>query len=236
MRVALSAVTLAALLGAACRWATAPPLAEGNVAARVAEGAPAPVVLGAGDRVSVQVFLHPESSTPEAGALLDSEGRLDLPLLGPVTLAGRTLDEARALLTLEFERYVREPRVSVHVLTLASRRFYVFGEMERPGAFPLDRPLTALQALSFAGGFRPGADRAKVALLRGRREALEVYFFDGATPGVDGMVTIQPDDFLFVRLSGAGTYRDQMLPVVQSLMPPITGFASLLLVADQLNE
>jgi polysaccharide export outer membrane protein len=221
------------ILASACE---APPLARGNVASRVGE-APAPrIELGPGDRVSVQVFLHPESSTPAEGAVLDVEGRLDLPLVGPVTLAGKSTDEARAFLAEELARFLREPQVTLNLLELASRRVYVFGEMERPGAYPLDRPLTALQALSLAGGFRPGADRQKVALLRGSRDALQVYFFDGATPGPDGLVLVQPDDFLFVRLSGAGTYRDQMLPIVQSLVPPFTAFGSLLLVADQLNE
>jgi len=221
------------ILALACH---APPLAVGNVESRVAEAGAPRIELGPGDRVSVLVFLHPESSTPAEGAPLDTEGRIDLPLVGPINLANLTPDEARARLTDEFARYLRDPQVVVSVVQLASRRIYIFGEMERPGVYPMDRPLTALQALTLAGGFRPGADREKVALLRGRRDALQVYFFDGATPGPDGLVFVQPDDFLFVRLSGAGTYRDQMLPVVQSLVPPITGFASLLVVADQLNQ
>jgi len=228
-------LVLAATLGA-CRWAKAPPLAEGNVPSTVAETPHSSVRLGAGDRVSVVVFNHPESSTGELGLLLDSEGQLDLPPIGPVSLAGLTPEEARARLRDEFARYLRTPNVSFNVLELRARRVYIFGEVERPGAYPLDRSLNALQALTLAGAFRPGADRKQVALLRGERDALQVYFFNGATPGPDGLVAVQPDDFLFVRLSGAGTFRDQVLPIVQSLVPPITGFASLLVVADQLNE
>ena len=231
MRLATLVVTCS--LAGGCHAA---PLPVGNVESRVAEASAQRIVLGPGDRVSVLVFLHPESSTPAEGALIDPEGRLDLPLVGPLMLAGKSPDEARALLTEELGRFLRDPQVTLNVIQLASRRVYVFGEMERPGAYPLDRPLTALQALSLAGGFRPGADRSRVVLLRGTRDALQVYFFDGATPGSDGMVLVHPDDFLFVRLSGAGTYRDQMLPIVQSLVPPITGFASLLVVADKLNE
>lgn len=230
---ALVALTLAL---PACRWAQAPPLVQGNVESKVAEATTSRIVLGPGDRVSVVVFLHPESSTGAEGVLIDPEGRLDLPLVGTIQLAGLTPDEARARLTGELARYLRDPEVSFNVVQLASRRVYVFGEMERPGPYPLDRPLTALQALTLAGGFRPGADRDKVALLRGSGEHLEVHFFDAATPGPDGMVAVQPDDFLFVRLSGAGTFRDQILPIVQSIVPPITGLASVVVVADQLNE
>lgn len=230
-----------ALLGgllAGCAWFRPPPLAEGTVESHIGDAAPSTphLTLGPGDRLAVKVLLHPEVSTVEAGVLLDPAGQIDLPTLGPVALDGLTLDEARARLTDAFARYVREPRVSVTLLELASRRVYIFGEVERPGTYVLDRPLTALQALTLAGGFRPGADREQVALLRGDRSALQVYFFDGATPGPDGLVAVQPDDFLFVRLSGAGTFRDQILPVVQSIVPPITGLASVVVVADQLGN
>jgi protein involved in polysaccharide export with SLBB domain len=234
LRVLLLAALLA--LSSACAYFRPPPLAEGNTEAHVAEAAVRLPVLAAGDRVSVIVFQHPESSTPEQGLTLDPEGRLDLPLVGPVVLAGLTLDEARAHLTTELERYVRAPRVAVNLIEARGQRVYVFGEVERPGAFPLDRPLNALQALSLAGGFKPGADRDQVALLRGSKDALQVYFFDGATPGADGLVNVQPDDFLFVRLSGAGTFRDQILPIVQSIVPPITALASLAILADQLSD
>jgi polysaccharide export outer membrane protein len=235
MRIAL------ALLGgllAACAAFRPPPLVEGTVESRIgSEGAaPTHLTLGPGDRVAVKVLLHPEISTVEAGVLLDPMGQLDLAATGPVSLNGLTVDEARTRLTAEFARFVKEPSVSVSLIELASRRVYIFGEVDRPGAYVLDRPLTALQALTLAGGFRPGADRDQVALLRGTRAELQVHYFDAATPGPEGLVGVQPDDFLFVRLSGAGTFRDQILPIVQGLVPPITGLASVILVADRLAE
>ena len=234
----LPVLALASALLAACQWTKAPPLPEGDadVVATVEASAPTETRLGPNDRVSVHVWGHPEHSTPDLGVPLDSQGRIDLPLVGPVSLAGLTIDEARERLRTELTRLLREPQVSLTLIDSPSRRFWIFGEMERPGIYPLERPLTALQGLAFAGSFRPGADRYNVALLRGGRESLEVYFFNGATPGKDGMVALRPDDFVFVRLSGAGTFRDQLLPIVQSIVPPITGLASLIVVADQLNE
>ncbi len=233
-----AALLLSCVALAGCRWAKAPPLPESTVdRATVAEASAAPFVLGPLDRVRVQVFAHAESSTPEGGVLLDDEGKLDLPLVGPIPLGGLTLDEARERIRTELARFLKDPEVTVALLQAASRSFYLFGEVERTGAYPLDRPLTALQALSLGGGFRPGADREKVALLRGSREhGLEVYFFDGATPGADGLVAVRPDDFLFVRLSGAGTFRDQILPIVQTLVPPITALATVGILVDRLDE
>jgi len=235
---ALAAMVLCIAPLSSCTWTKAPPLPEGDVDVIRTVEASVPVEprLGPGDRLHVRVWGHPEHSTPDLGLPLDPQGRIDLALLGPVSLDGLTLDEARERLRTELARLLREPQVSLTLLDSPSRRFYVFGEVERPGPYPLDRQLTALQGLALAGAFRPGADRFHVALLRGGRESLEVYFFNGATPGKDGMVALRPDDFVFVRLSGAGTFRDQLLPIVQSIVPPITGLASLIVVADQLNE
>lgn len=232
----LSLPVLASLLLGACSWFRPPPLPVGTVESHVAEASAERMTLAPGDRVSVVVFQHAETSTPEEGVRLDPEGRIDLPLVGPVEIAGLTLDEARARLVTELERYVRKPQVALNLIEPRGRRVYVFGEVEKPGAYPIDRPLSALQTLSLAGGFRPGADREHVALLRGSRDELEVYFFNGATPGPDGFVPVRADDFLFVRLSGAGNFRDQILPIVQSIVPPITGLASLILVADKLGN
>jgi polysaccharide export outer membrane protein len=236
MRRSAALALVAPLLASACRWARAAPLARGNAESRVSEAVWEELVLAPGDRLSVVVFRHPEVSTPEQGVLVDAEGRLDLPLVGPIAVAGLTAEAARVRLTHELGRYLREPRVSLNLLEPRGRRVYVFGEVERPGAYALDRPLTALEALTLAGGFRPGADRDQVALLRGTREALQVHYFDGATPGPDGMVSVHADDFLFVRLSGAGTFREQILPFVQGIVPPLTGLASLIVLTDRLDE
>jgi protein involved in polysaccharide export with SLBB domain len=225
---------LGILAGVGCK---APPLAQGTVAeTTISRMAPSDFALGPLDRLHVAVFRHPEHSTPDGGAFLDSQGRLDLPLVGPVELAGLTLEEARARITGELARFLREPEVTLSLLEMANRRFYLFGEVANPGVRTLDRPLTALQALSLGGGFRPGADRENVALLRGTKDHLEVYFFDGATPGPDGLVAIQPDDFLFVRLSGAGQFRDQVLPVLQGIAPSLAALTGWVVIADDLNE
>ena len=41
---------------------------------------------------------------------------------------------------------------------------------------------------------------------------------------------------IFVRQSGAGTFRDQILPYIQGIAPPIAAIASLILVYDRLDE
>jgi polysaccharide export outer membrane protein len=225
------------LLGllAAC---SGPPLATG-----VVEDPPdpflvedAPFTLGERDVVRVVVFGHPELSTPQSGQRIDPDGRLSLPLIDPIPLAGLDLDQGRAEIETRLRTYLNDPRVSLSVLNYASRTFFVYGEVAEPGEYALDRPLTALRALAQAGTPTPDADLEVVAVLRGGADDLKVYFFSAETPGPDGMFSVQPNDFVFVRRSGAGTFRNQILPVVQSVVPPIAAFAALVIAADSLDN
>ncbi len=229
----VASVALLAL--ASCK---APPLARGTVPTATIsnEFDWDAYALGAGDVVSVLVFRHPEFSTPERGELVDFQGNVSLPLIGPVAIGELTTEEARAVIRERLAEYLVDPAVSVSVVQYGARRVYVFGQVNEPGAYALDRPINALQALSLGGGFREGADRAVVALLRAAGDELEVHYFDGATPGVDGLVAVRPGDFLFVRQTGAGTFREQVLPYVQGLTPIVGSLASLLVVGEALDD
>jgi len=56
--------------------------------------------------------------------------------------------------------------VTVIVTGINSRRFYIVGEMNRAGAFPLLPNMTVLQALSSAGGFTQFANQKAIYVLR----------------------------------------------------------------------
>lgn len=226
------------VLAAAVAGCKAPPLVEGNVpnSTITTELDWDSYALGAGDVVSVVVFRHPEFSTPERGERIDVLGNVSLPLVGAVKIADLTTEEARLALRDRLAEFLVEPAVSVSVVEYGARRVYVFGEVGAPGPYPLDRPLNALQALSLGGGFREGADREKVALMRSDGDRLEVHFFDAATPGLDGLVAVQPGDFLFVRQSGAGTFREQVVPYATTLAPIVGSITNLLVISDALND
>jgi len=225
-----------------CCWAVlvfsckAPPLAVGTREAPE-PGPPPPSTLAPGDRLQVIVYAHPElSSSPELGTTVGPDGHIDVPLAGSVVIGGKTLGEARGAIRESLLPVLREPRISVSVIEYAGRSVYVLGQVNLPGAYPLDRPMVALQGLSLAGGFTPGADHKTIALLRRVGDELDVYYFDGATPGVDGMIALHPDDLIFVRLSGTGTFQEQVLPYIQGIVPPIAALASLILVLDTVDN
>ena len=110
--------------------------------------------LGPGDVVSVTVQGHPEISTPEDGSSLDETGTLQLPSIGSVKLKGFTLSEARKECQDAYGKFMHEPNVLLDVVSRASSQYFILGQIHEPGPRTLERPTTALEAVS-GGGFFP---------------------------------------------------------------------------------
>ncbi|QXP89423.1 polysaccharide export protein EpsE [Methylococcus capsulatus] len=74
-------------------------------------------------------------------------------------------------------------------------QFYVYGEVQRPGAYRLQRGMTVSQAISAAGGLTPrGTDTWPAPIVK-RRDANGVE----QETTVDGSYALQPDDVLYLR-------------------------------------
>lgn len=115
--------------------------------------------LGAGDVVSVSVYLHPELSVPApmasaaglAGAIVTNGGNIQLPLLGVVQVAGMTTSQLQAQITHLYAHYIIDPKVSVQLQVAHSIRYYLLGEFIKPGLVYSDRPLNLLEAMALGG-------------------------------------------------------------------------------------
>ena len=115
--------------------------------------------LGPGDVVSVSVYLHPDLSVPQPGttstglpgAQIDTDGSMQLPMLGNVHVAGLTLAQLRAKLTGLYDKQVRNPEISLELQEPRSIRYYMLGEFGKPGIVYDDRPMDLMQAIA-AGG------------------------------------------------------------------------------------
>jgi polysaccharide export outer membrane protein len=116
----------------------------------------------AGDKLRVVVFGQDgitNSYTVDAG------GKVNLPLIGPVTARGLTNQQlADAIAARLKQGFVREPHVSVEVETY--RPFFILGEVTTPGQYPYVANLTAETAIAIAGGFAPRALKTTVELTR----------------------------------------------------------------------
>jgi polysaccharide biosynthesis/export protein len=119
-------------------------------------------VIGPDDVLAVSVWKEPELTNTLP---VRADGMISLPLLNDVTAAGLTPMQLAASITEKLKKYVSDPRVTVTVTAMNSKRIYITGEVVKPGAMNLTPQMTVLQALSSAG-FTQFANTKAIYILR----------------------------------------------------------------------
>lgn len=120
--------------------------------------------IGAEDVLAINVWKEPEVSVTQAPVRPD--GKISLPLINDVQAAGLTPIRLSEEITEQLKKYLSDPRVTVVVTAINSRRVFILGQVQRPGAFAMLPDMTVLQALSSAGGFSQYANTSKIYVLR----------------------------------------------------------------------
>lgn len=121
-----------------------------------------PYGLDTGDVVRVSVYGEAELSRSYR---VDDAGALALPLIGSVTVRGKTTQMAAAEITTALAAgYIREPSVAVEIETY--RPFFIQGAVKTGGQFAYVYGMTVRAAISTAGGFSDTADRTKAVVYR----------------------------------------------------------------------
>lgn len=122
--------------------------------------------IGAEDVLQVRVWREPEVS---AAPTVRPDGMISLPLIGEVRAGGRTPTELGEEITEKLSEFLNRPEVFVAVQQVRSKKYYLTGQVNRTGAFPLLVPTTVLEALSASGGFQQWANRKNITILRGTK-------------------------------------------------------------------
>jgi polysaccharide export outer membrane protein len=135
-----------------------------------------PVHLGPGDLLEIGVFESPELTTQ---ARVTSEGEISFPLLGKLHVGGLTPQEVQNLIReqLVAGNFVKDPQVAAFVTEYANQSIYVFGEVSRPGAYPVVGDHRLFELISAAGGFSPRAGKTITVTRRVSPDSPEVIHF-----------------------------------------------------------
>ncbi len=123
--------------------------------------------VGIGDVLTISV-LRPEEITTIVNVAPD--GTISFPYIGQIKVKGLTLSQIESLIQEKLsEGYMKYPVVSVSLRESRSRKFFVYGEIVKPGAYFLDENTTVLKAISMAGGFTKFGS-SKVKILREKKD------------------------------------------------------------------
>lgn len=132
--------------------------------------------LGRDDVVEVSVYRDADLTRTVP---VRPDGRISLPVVGEVDAAGRTPVELRDEIAKKLGPWVQDPTVvTVIVREVRSARFFVVGEVTRPGAYPIAGEVSALQAVALAGGLGEYSARNRVTVVRSSGEQFTVALGD----------------------------------------------------------
>lgn len=98
------------------------------------------------------------------GYLVDSEGNIDFPVLGKLSVAGYTVDQLKLMLTDKLKSYLVDPVINIRILNF---KVTVLGAVQTPGIkdFQTNR-VTLLDAIAAAGDITPFGRRDNVLIIR----------------------------------------------------------------------
>ncbi len=116
------------------------------------------------DELTVTVKDNPDLRTV---APVRPDGRISLPLVGDVLVAGKTVEEIEKALEADISRYIRNVDVTVSVTAFRSKHIFVYGEVQRPGAYPYTGRDTVVKAIALAGTLNWRAAPNDIQVTRG---------------------------------------------------------------------
>lgn len=132
-------------------------------------------ILGPGDRVEIMVYRHDDLKRT---VQIDTSGMITYPLVGDIQANGLSIFQLRNKIRDRLAEYIVDPQVSVSVTAVQSQKVYVVGEVKSPGVFSLNKPLSAIEAISSAGGFTLDAKDQSVMVIRGNRDKPQLIKLD----------------------------------------------------------
>lgn len=120
-------------------------------------------VIGPDDELIISVWKEPDISRTVP---VRPDGKVSLALLNDVQATGRTPMQLGSDITEKLKGFISEPQVTIIVTKINSQRVFVVGEVQRTGSYTLLPNMSAVDAISSAGGFTPFAKRTKIYILR----------------------------------------------------------------------
>lgn len=166
-----------------------------------------------------------QGAAGQAGYLVDENGQIYFPLVGYVSVAGKTVDRVRREISKRLEKYIPNPQVNVRVADFRGQKVYVLGEVVKTGFLPItDQRLSIADALALSGWIDSKyADPSSIYVIRGDYTHPQIFWLDAKTPDkllLAEHFSLQPKDILYVSAAPMAQFNrtlDQLLPIVQTV-------------------
>jgi polysaccharide export outer membrane protein len=194
--------------------------------------------LGAGDVLSFRLYGYQDLDRSEI--FIRTDGTVGYLQATSVRAEGLTIDELRVAMEKELVRYYAHPRVIITPVQFKSKRYFMLGKVVDRGSFPLDLPLTLIEAVARCRGIETGlfeqntvelADMPRSFILRGGKRLpvdFQKLFLEG---DLSQNVDIEPNDYVFF----ASAASNEVYVLGQVLSPGVLGFSPQLSVVGAIT-
>ena len=166
-------------------------------------------VVGPGDGLAIDMW---GGVSQRMVRVVDREGRLTLPEVGPLLVSGRSLGDVQRTVQELLRTQFRDVSADVSLSRLRTVRIYVVGEVAEPGAYDISSLSTPLNALYAAGGITPRGSLRALKHFRGKQLVEQVDAYSLLLHGVQGdLARLENGDTLLVPPVGPQVTVDGMV-------------------------
>ncbi|UVM52578.1 polysaccharide biosynthesis/export family protein [Pseudomonas sp. B21-015] len=149
-----------------------------------------------------------------------NDGYASFPEIGSVPLQGMTVNQLETFLNQRYAQLPGRMTVDVMLKSTSGNEIYVLGEVAQPGSYPINRPVSVLEALTLARGTNVKARLDSVVIMRRNGNQVQAVRYDvekALSGDASQIAYLQPDDMLYVpktKLASAGELARQLADVV----------------------
>ncbi|MEO5357042.1 MAG: polysaccharide biosynthesis/export family protein [Nitrospirae bacterium YQR-1] len=130
------------------------------------------------------------------------DGYVTFPIIGEMFVVKKTIKDVNKILNSEYEKIIPGLHVNLFLEKNSGFIVYVFGEVKKPGAYPILKPISIMEALAFSESFLSTAKTSNIIVLRKSKDKITATIID-----LDEVVTtkdraelfmLNPDDVVYV--------------------------------------
>ncbi len=153
-------------------------------------------IMGPGDKVEINFY---GSQERKITAYISREGKVVLPLLGPVNFLGKTYEEAKSYLSQKVASDLLGVDVDITLVEARSIGVYVLGEAYQPGRYVMSGLSSVSNALFVSGGVNEQGSLRNIQIKR-KNDVISTYdFYDFLLKGsLESDVILQDGDIIFI--------------------------------------
>ena len=184
--------------------------------------------VGPPDELFVSVLPEP---VIERMAVVRPDGFISIDLIGDVQATGRTVSEISADVQQKISRFKRDAAVTVSVVSAQSNSITIFGQVNAPGTFTLQRDTRISEALGMAGGSTIFASKGRIRVIRSlgpKTEIMMVSLSEIQNGDLESNIELAGGDIIVVPANALARFGFALQTLLFPLQPALSFGASTL--------